>query len=350
MALIVLGAGATRGASFAEGKNRPLCLPPLDGDFFTQLQRISEPKHQATVDQLIETAVELFGHNFQCTLETLFTTIEHQLRIASGLTGDKWGTSKAELEKKRGQLLQAIAAVLEESLTTSPDGGTGHQQRDCSHHKQLVTSLTGDDAIVSFNYDCLIDHTLQKHGDAKWNTRYGYCLPLRKGKGSSLGGEGEWNPTVPCEKGKSIRVLKLHGSLNFYAKSATRFILKSRPYTKNTNGQMHFEIIPPEWNKQFDKGVFKRIWMQAAREIRHATTIVVIGYSFPLTDLHTASLFRVAVNPEKLRNLVLVNPDREARRRTMRVLARGMNAKTRVMVFDYFKEFAAVERSVWDRK
>lgn len=350
MVLVVLGAGATRGASFTEGKNQPFCLPPLDGDFFTQLQRISEAKHQATVDQLISTAVELFGHNFQCTLEMLFTTIEHQLRIASGLTGDKWGTSKAELEKKRAQLLQAIAAVLEESLTRSPDGGTGHQQRECTYHKHLVASLTGDDAIVSFNYDCLIDHALQQHGNAKWNARYGYCLPLRKGKGSSLPGESQWNSEVPAAKGESIRLLKLHGSLNFYAESASRFVLKSRPYTKNTNGKMHFEIIPPEWNKQFDTGVFKRIWTGAASEIRRCTTIVVIGYSFPLTDLHTASLFRVAVNPGKLKNLVLVNPNREARRRTMRVLARGMNPTTRVLVFDYLKDFAAVDRSVWDRK
>ena len=40
MALFVLGAGATRGASFVDPVKNP-CLPPLDLDFYAQLQRIA---------------------------------------------------------------------------------------------------------------------------------------------------------------------------------------------------------------------------------------------------------------------------------------------------------------------
>ena len=43
MTLFVLGAGATRGCSFVSSQEDP-CLPPLDGDFFMQLQRSLKAK------------------------------------------------------------------------------------------------------------------------------------------------------------------------------------------------------------------------------------------------------------------------------------------------------------------
>jgi hypothetical protein len=76
MALFVLGAGATRGASFVKPDKNP-CLPPLDADFYAQLQRIRNRKHIETVQQVIEDTVELFGVNFQVTMEMVFTTLEH---------------------------------------------------------------------------------------------------------------------------------------------------------------------------------------------------------------------------------------------------------------------------------
>ena len=244
MALIVLGAGATRGASFVGGDDGPLCLPPLDGDFFTQLQRIDNDKHRETVDRLLAAAVEFFGHNFNLTLETMFTTIEHQIRIVEKTTGERWGESLDDLREKRANLLQAIAAVLEESLTYSPQGGTGHTHRDCHFHRKLVGQLLPSDAIISFNYDCLVDHTLQTYGEGRWNARYGYCLPLRPGAGSRLAGEQAWNPSHPPSRHETIRLLKLHGSLHFKREDAGHFSLKERPYTKQTTGNLRFEIIP----------------------------------------------------------------------------------------------------------
>ena len=51
-------------------------------------------------------------------------------------------------------------------------------------------------------------------------------------------------------------------------------------------------IIPPESNKRYDEGVFKRIWKQAGQALHRAETVVVIGYSFPPTDSHANALFR----------------------------------------------------------
>ena len=80
MALFLFGAGATRGASFVNPADNP-CLPPLDFDFYAQLQRIANLKHKQTVRDVIKDTVDLFGINFQVTMESVFTTLEQTSRM-----------------------------------------------------------------------------------------------------------------------------------------------------------------------------------------------------------------------------------------------------------------------------
>src|SRR5262245_30529720 len=112
MTLFVLGAGATRGASFVEPATNP-CLPPLDADFYAQLQRIRNPKHRDTVRKVIKDTVELFGVNFRVTMETVFTTLEHTARMVE-TTGETRDFKHSQLLEQRDTLMQAIAATLEE--------------------------------------------------------------------------------------------------------------------------------------------------------------------------------------------------------------------------------------------
>jgi SIR2-like domain len=212
------------------------------------------------------------------------------------------------------------------------------------HHRKLVEMMKPSDAIVTFNYDCLIDETLRKHGAGKWNPRYGYGLNLGKGRTNLVGYE-QWTPSSPGTKDETISLYKLHGSLHFLVEGE-RVKLKHRPYTKQ-HGNVRFTIIPPESNKRYDEGVFKRIWYHAGQALYRARHLVVIGYSFPITDSHSNALFRISVRAKSLDSLVLVNPDREARRRAREVLKRGLGSKTRVIVFDKLSEFTAADRALW---
>jgi hypothetical protein len=110
MALFIFGAGARRGASFVDPKRFP-CSPPLDRDFFTQLQRISTPRHRDLVREVLEGVVQLFGYNFDVTIETVFTTLEHSIRMMR-TTGTHWDFDLDNLRAKKDRLEQAIAAVL----------------------------------------------------------------------------------------------------------------------------------------------------------------------------------------------------------------------------------------------
>jgi hypothetical protein len=110
MALFVLGAGATRGASFVDPTQNP-CLPPLDADFYAQLQRIGNSKHKSTVQKVVEDTVELFGVNFQVSMETVFTTLEHTARMTE-TTGENRDFKRSELDEKKETLKQAIEVAL----------------------------------------------------------------------------------------------------------------------------------------------------------------------------------------------------------------------------------------------
>jgi hypothetical protein len=324
MALFVLGAGATRGASFVDA-TKHTCLPPVDRDFFTQLQRVQNDKHQALVKNVMQDVVDVFGNNFDVTMEGVFTTLEHTLRMLE-TTGESRDFQKSDLREKRDRLVQAIAVVLEDSLMQKGDEGQSRwSPRSCKHHRRLVEEiLSPRDTVVTFNYDCLLDHSLKAVGSDKWNPRYGYGFNLGA-KGKLLSGDDFWAPDALASKADTVHVFKLHGSIHFVVTSSDQgqvVKLKQRPYTKQ-HGDLKFTIIPPEWHKAYDKGVFSRLWSLAAEAIHRAEHIVFIGYSVPPTDLHSTALFRTSVKKGHLKSLVIVNPDQETRVRTRMVMQRG---------------------------
>ncbi len=345
--MIVLGAGATRACSFVKPEVSS-CLPPLDGDFFTQLQRVPDAKHRAHIDRVMADVVHLFGSNFTVTLETAFATVEHTLRMLN-TTGARREFKKRDLQDIRSRLLAAIAIAMEASLNKrGPNGRITRTPRACEHHKRIVTEvLKARDHVISFNYDCTLDYALTDHGHHKWNARYGYGFNLGPG-GLNLKEEAVWQPQQPANEADTVHVHKLHGSLHFRfsGSDSNRVFLKQRPYTKQ-RGATRFSIIPPESNKAYDRGVFGQLWKNAALALGRTQHIVVIGYSFPSTDLHASALFRTSIKSGALKSIVVVNPDRAARGRARVMMQRGMTASTRVLSFDSIAEFLATDTSIW---
>ncbi len=137
----------------------------------------------------------------------------------------------------------------------------------------------------------------------------------------------------------------MHGSLTRFAKPKSKdYRLRLRQRWWHQAGPVAFEIAPPEWNKPIRSGIYQTVWREARKRLVHARAMVFIGYSLPDTDLPAQALFRLdagdAGRVEPLELLVVVNPDREARRRIRHVLLNRMDKSTIVIVFDTFKEFA----------
>jgi hypothetical protein len=298
----------------------------------------------------MQDVVELFGPNFDVTMETVFTTLEHSIRMLK-TTKTHWDFNLDELKQKSDRLQQAIAAVLEESLTENIGGASSLTPKKCDYHSTFVwQKLKAQDVIITFNYDCTLDFNLKQYGNHKWNARYGYGFNLGQW-GKRLDGDQFWQPEQAAADSDTAKLFKLHGSLHFQVTgkdNAPHIHLKERPYTKQAGTKLSFSIIPPEWMKQFDRGAFGTLWAKASAAIHEAEHVVFIGYSLPATDLHSTALFRTSVRKNYLKTLIVVNCDPDARRRTRSVVQRGLTPKTRVLSFASLPEFLAVDREVWD--
>lgn len=330
-AIIVLGAGATRGASFVPSLKG--ALPPLDTDFFTQAQRLSSAKPSSLIEDVLSNTVRLFGENFHLTMEGFLTHIEHFSHVHEDykLQGRP---AKNTYDELRMNFLQLLAAVLDETVGKNV----------CTHHDRLVEVLSTKDAILSFNYDWLIDLTLKRCARGKWSPSQGYGVSVYKKSSRFWACEDEQgHADYPS---KSLKLLKLHGSMTWFPVPTEKkdFRLKLRQRWWHQNGGLVFEIAPPEWNKPIRSGIYKHVWRTARKVLRKTTTLVFIGYSLPETDLPARALFMVDAGPNKtakdLQLLVVVNPDRAARWRIRNVLSGRIVPQTRIVTFDSFAEFA----------
>lgn len=345
--VFILGAGATRGCSFVNDmKSSGRCLPPLDTDFFTQLQRVSNSTHTARVKRLVKGLVEWFGPNYSLGMEQVFCHLEHAEKMLEHLGKEATDDHKKVTDLKR-DLIQSIAIILGESLTHVRAGGVGsYQLQECAWHDRLVSELAEEsDSFVSFNYDCVIDDSLRRKGRGKWNAHYGYCFKLGA-KGKGLSGDEYWSAEDAPDKDRTIKVHKVHGSLHFN-EVAGEVKLKARPYGKpgRPDGDLRFSIIPPESSKAYDDGRFGQTMLNAYQCLRKAKRLVVIGYSLPPSDQHAEALFRFGV--KKVDSLVIVNPDKEARKRIRTALQTAIKPSTRVLSFDYLEEFSQADQTIW---
>lgn len=332
--VVVLGAGATRGSVLPDDRQ---CDPPLNLDFFTQLQRITRGKHQATIDAVINDVLDLFGADFSLSLEEYFTQLESLGKTARLASRTDPTLTVGEINDRRARLMKALAAVLEESTDVSKT-----DREACARHAKVVECLDAQDTIISFNYDCVMDHALRRHGDGKWSARYGYTF----NKPNRIAGYDHWHAADPPRASReSLYLLKLHGSLNWQLppKESARdgeIRLKQRLYQQA--GTPKFTIIPPEFVKNIESDDnFATLWQNAERALRNAETIALVGFSFTPTDLHVESLFRYAMASGNLKTLVIANPSKDHRRRIRSVFARQLQSGAVVRQYDDFGQFAA---------
>src|SRR6266446_4191922 len=135
--VVVLGAGATRGAEFV--KNSMGAEPPLDRDFFTQAQRLSTAKPATLVRTLIKDVVSTFGKNFSLTMEGYLTRLEQMSHVLDDYKF-RGRPPTNEFVKMRAHFLQVLAALMDEAVGRDPQ---------CAFHTRLVERLSAADTILS---------------------------------------------------------------------------------------------------------------------------------------------------------------------------------------------------------
>lgn len=192
-------------------------------------------------------------------------------------------------------------------------------------------------AIITFNYDLCLDFAA-----------YSYGLP-----------------TTYClnedERHSGVRVLKLHGSLNwtvcrgckkvvawpfreYFTKYSWQFLhdvksvflnvasnLNNFEHCKSFPGKEPF-LVPPTWNKTQFHNEIGPVWRAAARELSNAENVFVCGYSLPRTDMFFRYFWALGgIGQAGLRRFWVFNPDETVRTRFEETL--GVAALNRFRIF-----------------
>jgi hypothetical protein len=105
--------------------------------------------------------------------------------------------------------------------------------------------------------------------------------------------------------GETFRLLKLHGSVDSWwvtgdatgatiVRSADNWRGDGPAYARQgaVPGRSPFLVPPSAGKSQFyGNPLTRELWQRAAAALQEASTVVLVGYSFPLTDLVTAGMF-----------------------------------------------------------
>jgi len=170
------------------------------------------------------------------------------------------------------------------------------------------------DAIITMNYDCLVDDCLARMG-----VRPAYGLQ-----------DAQLPPELRgCAY--EIAMLKLHGSANWFRCNSEqckhRTVVEGGTPAKRLEyfygqhcsacGRAEIEpvIVPPTWAKGGQSDVLRPVWAEALRALREAGRVFVIGYSMPSTDEFFRYMLALALAAnEGLDKVIVVNPSSDAQK------------------------------------
>ncbi len=185
---------------------------------------------------------------------------------------------------------------------------------------------THKSSVISFNYDTLVERIPHRGVE--------YIYPMRL--------EAMWPPRTIVDgiyEGESFKLLKLHGSVNwYYSGSATYYgqalyyhtitrwseDLRDENKSKKALRALTPLIIPPTTEKTlyFQHEMINHIWQQAYSALNLADEVIFIGSSLPETDLGVKFLMHQARQAGKIK-LTIVNVDNSVVERYKTALSTG---------------------------
>ncbi|MFO1235886.1 MAG: SIR2 family protein [Alphaproteobacteria bacterium] len=299
---IVLGAGASRAAW------RRTISAPLDKGFFSEAKRIlyrkGVPQKHKEIWRSFSGAAAKAGIQpkklERLGLEEVCTYLESRsnlksLQIRKGQPKD-YGVAIRKLK-------QLVCLVLSHSGATEP----------CELHENMLKECQTK-SVITFNYDIIADTTLMKMGILALRDKeycdLGVLLGTKTGKNKTIERE-----KLPKAKANSVRLYKMHGSINWTRNKQGRFYLSSRKdprseYEWAGAPKDPFIVAPVASKLDIKDSHFKDVWKNALKSLKEAKGWIIWGYSFPRTDTTAQVLFRVALqNNKKYKRVIVINPD-----------------------------------------
>lgn len=175
-----------------------------------------------------------------------------------------------------GETLRRIRALTVRAVCEVLQGSVQEGQEEKFY--PFCRNLQGDDTIVSFNYDTVIDSMLKRFcGDLS------YGFPVADKDGFLTETEGQL-------------LLKPHGSLNWlYCRRCNQIFLSPRDCCLFDGHPLREVLITPTYAKKFLVPQLHLVWSQSFCRIKKARRLFFVGYSFPPGDIHLVYLIKRAV-------------------------------------------------------
>jgi|TARA_B100000519_G_scaffold185198_1_gene180155 hypothetical protein len=339
--LFILGAGASK----AYGQSNTGVRMPIACDFFDTFDKLEISSSLWVLQGQINLyAMEKYGvdpytyFRSGIDIEDFHSSIEADLQDA--LAKDNKSESTI-LQMSYNELVYLFASVINE-IQNGPTS---------KPHLKLAENIEHDDVIATFNWDTLIEKALEE--TKSWTTDHGYgfepksiyrdgwTAPLTSDLNTTqlykLHGSTNWltvHPSLlgdlttlnkfvapndvyvyesteqpyPCHRGRFMNGYERlsYGyypvNLDMVAHSqdgqAIVTVNQPKPHVQKGTAPSHGVatiplIIPPVKEKKYDQygDLFDGLWEKTAKAIELADEIILIGYSFPKTDIKSTKLF-----------------------------------------------------------
>jgi hypothetical protein len=322
--VFVIGAGATYGEA---SQHSSINSPPLDKKFFS-ICKIKYPDETKSIHEyfLKNYHRDIYSAQFdslESVMATIYTDIfDPRLKISA---------SKVFIE---------LVNVFNHRLASSTNEIAANNQRSLY---KILTRLFDEQydpeniSFITFNQDINIERILNyMQSRKKWQHLELFNFPLCYDldmTGLAVTGPTE-NANCFTESDNmpvKIKILKLHGSLNWYSAHDTdefnpemffdpnrtlqitsgkiirhnmKYKNKNKPYTLPV-------IIPPVNNKSsIMHNQVKLIWQKAEQKLQKATHVIFWGYSLPDLDFESRNLFVRNISENKgIRKVVVIDPN-----------------------------------------
>jgi len=309
---IVLGAGASRGASYLTGPRFPSVL---DNDFFDLLSQLPSGKHDSAVKDVLNWKLSL-PTDSQNSLERAFYLLQTRAYLSEKFTSKKETHPTDDLVVSR--FAKCVTALLRYA----------HRTDTCKFHQEIFRQLGAGDAILSFNYDLVAERAL----------RY---------RAEPLGVSFNWLYGLDAKPAlfEFPRLLRLHGSSNWRLGDDDQIRVRTRKWSEldispryrgDQGAGTVFPIFLPFWDKHIEREPWLKIWKAAYLCLKSSDELIVWGYSLPPTDIKARQLFGLAMNGRPFR-LCVIDPAPETQKR-WRALFPMAEYSQAICVQDFLKD------------